>query len=113
MSSCCIVSKLFSAVAIFQPPIPTTSALAPQQKFRVNKQELEVMFDVEPSSAGTPGTEDPPQCQPPAAETIAALNAAKIRVSAEEAVEGGNEANGGSDGSQKVTPWEVEVSIDC
>ncbi|CAM9659199.1 unnamed protein product [Ascophyllum nodosum] len=95
------------------PCLPSTGGVGKvvvtKQKFRVNKQELEVMFDVEPSSAGTPGTEDPPQCQPPAAETIAALNAAKIRVSAEEAVEGGNEANGGSDGSQKVTPWEVEA----
>lgn len=84
-----------------------------QQKFRANKQELEVMFDVEP--VGTlEGTGDPPHCPPPAAEVIAKLNTAEVRVSVEDGVDGaagdGGKSNGGGDGSQKVTPWEVEVS---
>lgn len=94
----------------------TMPALGSQQKFRANKQELEVMFDVEPVETSG-GTGDPPHCPPPAAEVIAKLNTAEARVSVEDGVDGaagdGGKANGGGDGSQKVTPWEVEVSVEA
>ncbi|CAM9346942.1 unnamed protein product, partial [Ectocarpus fasciculatus] len=99
------------------PCLPSTGPVGKvsvtKQKFRINKQELEVMFDVEPSSSDAP-TDDsaaPPQCVPPSAETVALLNAAEARVSADDGVEGGVEEAGkaAAEGGQKVTPWEVEA----
>ncbi|CAN0316634.1 unnamed protein product, partial [Laminaria digitata] len=82
-----------------------------QQKFRINQQELEVVFDVEPSeAAATPGT--PHQCPPPSADAVAQLNSAEVRVHADDGADGveqtGKGAEGG-EGGQKVTPWEVEA----
>lgn len=85
-----------------------------QQKFRVNKQELEVMFDVEPSSETPAADAPPPQCAPPPADAVALLNAAEVRLPAGDGdgAEGGAGASGeaAAEGGQKVTPWEVEVS---
>lgn len=86
-----------------------------QQKFRINKQELEVMFDVEPSEEIAANTgEHPQQCTPPTGDTVSLLNGAEVRVSVDDGVDGvGVEATGEGaargDGGQKVTPWEVEV----
>lgn len=77
------------------------------------------MFDVEPSTSGASTSSDeasPPQCAPPSAEAVALLNAAEVRVAAEDGADGGGGAGASgeaavtADGGQKVTPWEVEVS---
>ncbi|CBN78295.1 Tryptophan--tRNA ligase [Ectocarpus siliculosus] len=98
------------------PCLPSTGPVGKvsvtKQKFRVNKQELEVMFDVEPSTdTPTDDTATPPQCVPPSAETVVLLNASEARVSADDGVEGGVEESGkaAAEGGQKVTPWEVEA----
>eukprot|EP00904_Undaria_pinnatifida_P013005 jgi/Undpi1/8835/HiC_scaffold_25.g11297.m1 len=83
-----------------------------KQKFRINKQELEVMFDVEPSEAALATPVVPPQCPPPAADAVAQLNTAEVRVHADDGAEGAvqaGEGEEGGEGGQKVTPWEVEA----
>lgn len=67
------------------------------------------MFDVEPLESASDASK-PVQCAPPPADTIAVLNTAEVRVSAEEGTDGAAEGSKGGDGGQKVTPWEVEVS---
>eukprot|EP00752_Nemacystus_decipiens_P005636 g5100.t1 len=97
------------------PCLPSTGAVGKvsitKQKFRVNKQELEVMFDVEPSSAAPTPDVPPPQCAPPPAEAVALLNAAEVRVATGDGGEGegGGSVNAAAEGGQKVTPWEVEA----
>lgn len=69
------------------------------------------MFDVDPSEAAvTPGT--PQQCPPPAADAVAQLNTAEVRVHADDGADGVAQTGEGAEegeGGQKVTPWEVEV----
>ncbi|CAM9491773.1 unnamed protein product, partial [Hapterophycus canaliculatus] len=97
------------------PCLPSTGPVGKvsvtKQKFRINKQELEVMFDVEPSESAATAGAPPPQCAPPSAEAVALLNTASVRVSAEDGAEGGVGASGeaAAEGGQKVTPWEVEA----
>lgn len=69
------------------------------------------MFDVEPSSTAPASDAPPPQCAPPAAEAVAPLNAAEVRVATGDGGEGeaGGSADAAAEGGQKVTPWEVEV----
>ena len=82
-------------------------------KFRSNKKELEVQYTVEPPSEGGGGGGEKLTCDPPSPEAIAKLNSHEKRVEMGEGgggAEGGGDAaavNGG-DGSQVVTPWEVE-----
>lgn len=73
------------------------------------------MFDVEPSSTAPTADAPPPQCAPPPADAVALLNAAEVRVQAGDGDGGeggaGGSVEGGAEGGQKVTPWEVEVSL--
>lgn len=73
------------------------------------------MFDVEPAeAAATPGT--PQQCPPPAADAVAQLNTAEVRVHADDGADGAAQTGEGTEegeGGQKVTPWEVEVRGPC
>lgn len=110
IKSCHTAAAAVSGRSLRHPPRHLNNL---QQKFRVNKQELEVMFDVEPSSTETAtDAPPPPQCTPPSAEIVALLNTAEVRLSADDGVEGGVAASGevAAEGGQKVTPWEVEVS---
>lgn len=74
------------------------------------------MFDVEPSEAALATPVVPPQCPPPAADAVAQLNTAEVRVHADDGAEGAvqaGEGEEGGEGGQKVTPWEVEVRGPC
>ncbi len=73
------------------------------------------MFDVEPSTEASAAADAvPPQCAPPPAEAVALLNAAEVRVAADDGADGVGSGEAAAataaEGGQKVTPWEVEVS---
>ncbi|CAM9438621.1 unnamed protein product [Discosporangium mesarthrocarpum] len=100
------------------PHLPSTGAVGKvavtKQKFRAQKQELEVMFDVTPLMDLS--TDSSPSCDPPRGEVIAPLNTGDVRVGASQdgsghgkKKESGQVEDSGNAGGQKVTPWEVEA----
>jgi len=79
-----------------------------KEKFRSNKAELEVMFDVFPVSSCVSDGRKCPTCDPPTSEKIKFLNSNTKRFETEKSNESA-EGDSKTPQTQKVTPWEVEA----
>jgi len=78
-------------------------------KFRGNKQELEVQFEVSPTSEAVYGSNA--ECSPPEPSAIAILNSSQKRFNGESS-EDQKEENKDKGDNQIVTPWEVETDTE-
>jgi tryptophanyl-tRNA synthetase len=87
-----------------------------KQKYRANKNELEVYFDIYPTEDGAVVGAGPQTCEPPSQAEVASLCSGDVRdmglLVADGPGAGGNGDGGGDAGSgdQVVTPWEVEAA---